>query len=243
MLDPHIFTTLPPVAGKPGIYSTQFHVPDWHGMFKFVVDYKHEGWTHLHHSITVAVVPPWHDGYLHFLGAAWPYSTSIWFLFSAMWHAGDAKALTAQAHQHRLEIVSMAFGKTLFIEESFISTCVLFNEPAEIMSALSSELTQSLRVYFLPSPPRSMPLHIPKIAQAGYWFPPPITIPEELVVEAKLHKWLYLGQYLSAPLDGEDMKLSEWIELVAQTKTAYCTAVSRTLKEQKPKVSWVHVQH
>ncbi|KAK0225042.1 hypothetical protein EDD85DRAFT_958764 [Armillaria nabsnona] len=67
-------------------------------------------------------------------------------------------------------------------------------------------------------------------------------IPEELVVEAKLHEWLYLGQYLSAPLDGEGMKLSEWIELVAQTKTAYCTAVSRTLKEQKLKVLWVHVQ-
>ncbi|KAK0225077.1 Oligosaccharyltransferase 48 kDa subunit beta-domain-containing protein [Armillaria nabsnona] len=101
MFDPHICTALPPVAGKPGIYSTQFCVPDWHGMVKFVVNYKHEGimavfnvwlsrWMHLHHSITVAVVPPWHDEYLRFLGAAWSYSTSVgFFLFYAMWLAGD----------------------------------------------------------------------------------------------------------------------------------------------------------
>ncbi|KAK0225065.1 hypothetical protein EDD85DRAFT_958791 [Armillaria nabsnona] len=85
--------SLPPVAGKPGIYSTQFRAPDWHGVVKFVVDYKCEGWMHFHHSITVAVVPPRHDGYLHFLGAAWPYSTSVWFLFSAMWRAGDVRQL------------------------------------------------------------------------------------------------------------------------------------------------------
>ncbi len=37
-----------------------------------------------------------------------------------------------------------------------------------------------------------MPLHIPKIAQAGYWFHPPITVPEEapveLAAEAKIHE-------------------------------------------------------
>ncbi|KAK0227906.1 hypothetical protein IW262DRAFT_1347757 [Armillaria fumosa] len=148
----------------------------------------------------------------------------------------QAKTLAAQAHQRRLEIISMVFGKTSFVKDIFVPTRVLFNDPAQIMSALPSELTQPLSVYFVPLPPRSMPLHIPKIAQAGYWFHPPITVPEgtpvELVVEAKPHEWLYLGRYLSAPLDGENMKLSEWIELDAQTKTAYCTAVSRTLKEK-----------
>ncbi|KAK0225051.1 Oligosaccharyltransferase 48 kDa subunit beta-domain-containing protein [Armillaria nabsnona] len=75
MLDPHIRTALPP----------------------FVIDYKCKGWMHLHHSITVAVMPPWHDGYPRFLGAAWPYyagaiSTSVgFFLFSAMWLAGDVR--------------------------------------------------------------------------------------------------------------------------------------------------------
>ncbi|PBK83066.1 hypothetical protein ARMGADRAFT_1170610 [Armillaria gallica] len=149
----------------------------------------------------------------------------------------QGKALAAQAHQRRLKIISTAFGKMSFVEESFGPTRVVFNDPAQIMSALPSDLTHSLRIYFLPLPPRSMPLHIPNIAQAGYWLHPPITIPEgtlvEVVVEAKPHEWLYLGRYLSAPLDGEDMKLSEWIRFDAQTKTAYCTSISRTLKEQK----------
>ncbi|KAK0225066.1 oligosaccharyl transferase beta subunit [Armillaria nabsnona] len=95
MLDPHIHTALPPVAGKLGIHSTQFRAPDQHGVFKFVIDYKRKGWMHLHHSITVAVMPPRHDGYPRFLRAAWPYyagaiSMSVgFFLFSAMWLAGD----------------------------------------------------------------------------------------------------------------------------------------------------------
>ncbi|SJL04768.1 uncharacterized protein ARMOST_08138 [Armillaria ostoyae] len=122
----------------------------------------------------------------------------------------QAKALAAQAHQRRLEIVSMTSEKTSFGEESFVPTRVVFNERTNNVCATLCELTQSLRVYFLPCPPCSMPLHIPKIAQAGYWFHPPITIPEEtpveLVVEAKPH----------------------------ETMTAYCTAVSRTLKEKKP---------
>ncbi len=44
MLNLHIHTALPPVAGKPGIYSTQFHAPVQHGMFKFVIDYKCKGY-------------------------------------------------------------------------------------------------------------------------------------------------------------------------------------------------------
>ncbi len=44
MLDPHIRTALPPIAGKPGIYSTQFRAPDRHGVFKFVIDYKRKGY-------------------------------------------------------------------------------------------------------------------------------------------------------------------------------------------------------
>ncbi|SJL04776.1 uncharacterized protein ARMOST_08146 [Armillaria ostoyae] len=55
----------------------------------------------------------------------------------------------------------------------------------------------------------------------------------ELVVEAKPHDG-YIGADTSVPpLDGEE-KLPEWIKLDAQTKTAYCTAVSRILKEQMP---------
>jgi len=97
MLDPHIRTVLPAVPGSPGKYSVTFRAPDRHGVFKFVINYKRKGWTHLHSSTTVAVVPPRHDGYPRFLSAAWPYyagaiSTSMgFFLFSAAWLAGESR--------------------------------------------------------------------------------------------------------------------------------------------------------
>lgn len=53
--------------------------------------------TFLHTSTTVPVVPPRHDQYPRFLSAAWPYyagaiSTSVgFFIFSALWLAGDVK--------------------------------------------------------------------------------------------------------------------------------------------------------
>ncbi|KAJ6581354.1 oligosaccharyl transferase beta subunit [Mycena capillaripes] len=97
MLDPHIRTAFPAVPGSPGKYSVTFRAPDRHGVFKFVIDYKRKGWTHLHSSTTVAVVPPRHDGYPRFLSAAWPYyagaiSTSVgFFVFSAAWLAGESR--------------------------------------------------------------------------------------------------------------------------------------------------------
>ncbi|KAJ7634147.1 oligosaccharyl transferase beta subunit [Mycena polygramma] len=102
MLDPHIRTALPPVPGSPGTYSVTFRAPDRHGVFKFVIDYKRKGWTHLHSSTTVAVVPPRHDGYPRFLSAAWPYyagaiSTSVgFFVFSAAWLAGESREKKAK---------------------------------------------------------------------------------------------------------------------------------------------------
>ncbi|KZS98780.1 Dolichyl-diphosphooligosaccharide-protein glycosyltransferase [Sistotremastrum niveocremeum HHB9708] len=97
MLDPHIRTALPPIKGAPGHYSVTFRAPDRHGVFKFVVDYKRKGWTHLHSAIVVPLVPPRHDGYPRFLSSAWPYyagaiSTSIGFvIFSALWLGGDVR--------------------------------------------------------------------------------------------------------------------------------------------------------
>jgi len=99
MLDPHIRTALPPVPDASGKYSKTFRAPDRHGVFKFVINYKRKGWSYLHSSTTVAVVPPRHDGYPRFLSAAWPYyvgaiSTSVgFFIFSALWLAGDARAM------------------------------------------------------------------------------------------------------------------------------------------------------
>ncbi|KAG2139009.1 Dolichyl-diphosphooligosaccharide--protein glycosyltransferase subunit WBP1 [Suillus clintonianus] len=97
MLDPHIRTSLPPVPGSPGTYQVQFRAPDRHGVFKFVLNWKRKGYSYLESSTTVPVVPPRHDQYPRFLSAAWPYyagaiSTSVgFFLFAALWLAGDVK--------------------------------------------------------------------------------------------------------------------------------------------------------
>ncbi|GLB35520.1 putative essential subunit of the N-oligosaccharyl transferase (OST) complex which catalyzes the transfer of a high mannose oligosaccharide from a lipid-linked oligosaccharide donor to an asparagine residue within an Asn-X-Ser Thr consensus motif in nascent polypeptide chains [Lyophyllum shimeji] len=105
MLDPHIRTSLPPVPGVPGKYSVTFRAPDRHGVFKFVIDWKRQGFSFLKSSTTVAVVPPRHDEYPRFLSAAWPYytgaiSTSVaFFLFSALWLAGDAREKKAKGHK------------------------------------------------------------------------------------------------------------------------------------------------
>lgn len=45
MLDPHIRVDLAPVAGSTvgQKYSADFKLPDRHGVFKFLVDYKRPG--------------------------------------------------------------------------------------------------------------------------------------------------------------------------------------------------------
>ncbi|KAF9228804.1 Dolichyl-diphosphooligosaccharide-protein glycosyltransferase 48kDa subunit [Gyrodon lividus] len=97
MLDPHVRTALPPVAGEPGKYEVQFRAPDRHGVFKFVVGWRRTGYSFLHTTTTVPVVPLRHDQYPRFLSAAWPYyagaiSTSVgFFLFAALWLSGDVK--------------------------------------------------------------------------------------------------------------------------------------------------------
>lgn len=44
MLDPHIRTSLPPVPDTPGEYSVTFRAPDRHGVFKFAIDHRREGY-------------------------------------------------------------------------------------------------------------------------------------------------------------------------------------------------------
>jgi len=90
-------TALLPVAGEPGKYEVQFRAPDRHGVFKFVIGWRRQGYTFLHAATIAPVVPPTHDQYPRFLSAAWPYyagaiSTSVgFFIFSALWLAGDVK--------------------------------------------------------------------------------------------------------------------------------------------------------
>ena len=98
MLDPHVRIPLPPSPGRngkreKGVYRTTFKAPDRHGVFKFVVDWRRQGWTELQFTETVPVVPKRHDGYDRWLSAAWPYylgavSTSVGFIvFVAGWLA------------------------------------------------------------------------------------------------------------------------------------------------------------
>ncbi|CAE6533971.1 unnamed protein product [Rhizoctonia solani] len=95
MLDPHVRVDLPAVKAEPGVYRVEFRAPDRHGVFKFIVDWRRQGYTYLQSSTTVSVVPPRHDGYPRFLSAAWPYyasaiSTSVGFIvFCALWLLGD----------------------------------------------------------------------------------------------------------------------------------------------------------
>ena len=109
MLDPHVRTALLPVNEEPGLYRVAFRVPDRHGVFKFVLDYRRRGWTTLRSATTVPVVPPRHDGYPRFLSAAWPYyagaiSTSIGFLvFATLWLAGDDSMLRKKGKSTKTE--------------------------------------------------------------------------------------------------------------------------------------------
>jgi oligosaccharyltransferase complex subunit beta len=109
MLDPHVRTALRPVSGQPGLYRASFRVPDRHGVFKFILDYRRRGWTSLQASMTVPVVPPRHDGYPRFLSAAWPYytgaiSTSVGFLiFAALWLAGEEKGSSRKGKSTKTE--------------------------------------------------------------------------------------------------------------------------------------------
>lgn len=106
MLDPFVVTKLsatPPSTSVPGTtgiaettnattrYSATFRLPDRHGVFSFVVDWKRNGWTFLNTKDTAPVRPFNHDEHPRFLSAAYPYvagsfSTMIAFLlFSTLW--------------------------------------------------------------------------------------------------------------------------------------------------------------
>lgn len=110
MLDPYITTNLtasPPKSvsssatqlraegdeGSPRItrYSTTFQLPDQHGVYTFIVDWKRHGWSYLHTRDTAPVRPFNHDEHPRGLHSAWPYvtgagSTAVAFLaFCAIW--------------------------------------------------------------------------------------------------------------------------------------------------------------
>ena len=74
MLDPAYRLYMPHVG--QGRYNISFRVPDAIGVYKFVFDYRREGYTHLKETMQVDVTPQRHDGFDRFLPVAYPYYVS-----------------------------------------------------------------------------------------------------------------------------------------------------------------------
>ncbi|CAD5212315.1 unnamed protein product [Bursaphelenchus okinawaensis] len=72
-IDPFVITTL---NNKNGKFSTEFKIPDVYGVFKFAVDYRRVGYTHLFDVQQVLVRPFEHTQYERFLPVAYPYYVS-----------------------------------------------------------------------------------------------------------------------------------------------------------------------
>lgn len=79
MLDPYVRLPLKP-DGK-GTFALQFKVPDVYGVFKYVIDYKHIGYSYIDLQHTVPVRPYKHDEFERFILSAYPYYASV---FSTM---------------------------------------------------------------------------------------------------------------------------------------------------------------
>ncbi|TIA68352.1 hypothetical protein E3P92_04087 [Wallemia ichthyophaga] len=101
MLDPHIRAHVPPSHisedGTSMVYKLTFRVPDRHGIFKFVVDWKRQGYSFIDEQMRTTVAPIRHDEHPRFLNHAWPfYSGTLFTLvsfvaFAALWLSWDDK--------------------------------------------------------------------------------------------------------------------------------------------------------
>ncbi|CAB3404261.1 unnamed protein product [Caenorhabditis bovis] len=72
-IDPFVRTTL---KNKNGIFTAHFKLPDVYGVFKFLVDYRRVGYTHLYDVQQMSVRPLWHTQYERFIRSAYPYYAS-----------------------------------------------------------------------------------------------------------------------------------------------------------------------
>jgi len=72
-IDPFVRTTL---INKNGKLRADFKLPDVYGVFKFLVDYRRVGYTHLFDVQQVSVRPFLHTQYERFVHSAYPYYVS-----------------------------------------------------------------------------------------------------------------------------------------------------------------------
>jgi len=86
-IDPFVRTSLKNTGTK---YVGKFRIPDVYGVYKFEVDYRRIGYTHLYSSTQVSVRPLEHTQYERFIRSAYPYYVSAFsmmvsvFLFSCV---------------------------------------------------------------------------------------------------------------------------------------------------------------
>lgn len=80
-------------SSEEGVYSVTFTVPDHHGVFNFMTNYKRPFLSNVEEKRTVTVRHLAHDEFeaSYEIHAAWPYLTSIavtcggWLIFVALW--------------------------------------------------------------------------------------------------------------------------------------------------------------
>ncbi|KAL9642317.1 hypothetical protein ABK040_007315 [Willaertia magna] len=68
---------------KNNYYKSQFKVPDVYGVFKFVIDYRREGYSQLIFSDQVTVRPMKINEFERFIPAAYPYYLSVFVMMGA----------------------------------------------------------------------------------------------------------------------------------------------------------------
>lgn len=68
-----------------GTYVARFKVPDVYGIYKFQVDYKNEGLTHLFSSTQVSVRPLRHNEYERYIYSAYPYYLSAFLMMAYLY--------------------------------------------------------------------------------------------------------------------------------------------------------------
>jgi oligosaccharyltransferase complex subunit beta len=74
MLHPYVRRNLTPVGN--GTFITEFKLPDVYGVFKFTIDYRRDGYSHVQISEQVGVRPFRHNEFERFIASAFPYYAS-----------------------------------------------------------------------------------------------------------------------------------------------------------------------
>lgn len=80
-IDPFVRTTL---KNNNGRLTANFKLPDVYGVFKFLVDYRRVGYTHLFDVQQISVRPLWHTQYERFIPSAFPYYASSFSMMAGV---------------------------------------------------------------------------------------------------------------------------------------------------------------